>query len=248
MPAVKGIENSVAIVTGAGSGNGRAIALALAAEGARVICADIDDAGAHETAARIGPDARAMKADIRSDADCRHCAAAAQALDGPLILVNNAGVLVRGGILDLSEADWDRQFDINVKGAFLMTRAAAPLLRERGGCVVMVASIAGLRGAATHLAYSASKHALVGMTRSLALELAPQGVRVNAVCPGLVHTPMLGDVAGDLPQRVRAYPLGRLGQPEDVASVVVHLASDAAAWTTGLCYALDGGAGLGTRS
>lgn len=241
-----------AIVTGAASGNGRAIALALAAAGAGVVCADRQAEAAQETVQMIeaaGGLAWACAMDVTRAADCERTAALAQQrLGGIDFLVNNAGILVRGGVLDLSEEDWDRQYAVNVKGGFLMTRAAAPALTQRKGAIVMVSSVAGLRGAAGHLAYSSSKHAVIGMMRCLALELGPQGVRVNAVCPGLVRTPMIADQTSQLPARVAAYPLGRIGEPEDVAKVVLHLLSPEAAWTTGLAYALDGGTGLGARA
>ena len=235
------------VVTGAGSGNGRAIAVAFAAAGARVACIDRNGATAKATVDAIHAargEAAAVEADITVAADCRRAVAAAKekftAVD---ILVNNAGISVRGGLLELSEADWERQFAVNVKGAFLMTQAAIADIRAGKGNIVNVASIAGLRGSATHLAYSASKHALVGMTRSLALELAPHGVRVNAICPGLVDTPMIAYQGIEtIKSRVASsYPLGRMGVPDDVAKVVLHLASDDASWTTGLCYVADGG-------
>lgn len=235
------------VVTGAGSGNGRAIAIAFAAAGARVVCADRNIAGAQETVDSIaagGGEAIAVPADIIVAADCERVISSCNEKFGAVdVLVNNAGVSMRGGILDLSEADWDKQFAINVKGAFLMTRAAVANLRERKGTIVNIASIAGLRGSATHLAYSSSKHAVVGFTRSLALELASQGVRVNAVCPGLVDTPMIAyqGIETIKKRAETAYPMGRIGTPDEVAQVVLHLASRAASWTTGLCYVADGG-------
>ncbi len=245
------LQERCAIVTGAGAGNGRAIALSLAGAGAAVVCADNREAPAQETVSLIGTQGgrgRAVVMDVADAAACRRAVAIAVEEFGSVdILVNNAGILVRGGLMDLSEAEWDRAYAVNVKGGFLMTQAAGRELRRAAGAVVMVASLAGLRGSGSHLAYSSSKHAVVGMTRCLALELAADGVRVNAVCPGLVETDMIRDRAADLPARLPGYPLGRIGQPEDVARAVLHLVSAEAAWTTGLCYALDGGAGLSTR-
>lgn len=241
------IKGRNVVVTGAGSGNGRAISIAFAAADARVVCADRNPAGARETVdsiVRSGGEAIAIEADITLAVDCKRAIATCNDKFGAVgILVNNAGVSMRGGVLELSEADWDKQFAINVKGAFLMTQAAVPDLRSTKGNIVNIASIAGLRGSATHLAYSSSKHAVIGMTRSLALELASQGVRVNAVCPGLVDTPMIAyqGIETIRKRAETAYPMGRIGTPDEVAQVVLHLASNAASWTTGLCYVADGG-------
>ena len=247
-----GIEGKCAIVTGAGSGNGRAIAKALAAAGASVMCADLNSGAAEETAGSIvasGGQAAFVQMDVSNSEDCHRTAeTAVERLGGIDILVNNAGILVQAGLLDLSEAQWERVFAVNVKGSFLMAHAAAPQLKNRSGSIVMISSIGGLRGSAGYLAYSSSKHALIGMTRCIALELAQFGVRVNAVCPGLIRTPMIEDMSGStLSGRLAGYPLGRLGEPEDVSGVVVHLVSTEAAWVTGLCYSVDGGAALASR-
>ena len=253
------VEGKVALVTGAGSGNGRAIALALAVEGARVTCADVNAASAQQVADEVtqqGGAAIAVGMDVTRAADC--AAAVQQTVDtfgGLDILVNNAGIWVPGTILALSEADWDRQQAVNVKGIFLMTKAALPAILARGGgSIIMLASQAGLRGIPGSLAYNTSKHAVVGMTRTLALDHAADGVRVNAICPGFIETSMGEQVvrewsraSGAEPVRqqlLESYPLGRLGRPEDVAAIAVHLASDEAAWTTGICYSVDGGSGL----
>ncbi len=251
-----------AIVTGAGVGNGRAIALAFAAEGANVACADRDEASAKRVADEIAGSGRraiAITMDVSSATDCeRTVRETLEAFGGLDVLVNNAGIWVPGTVLTLSEADWDRQQTVNVKGIFLMTKAALPAIISRGGgSVIMLASQAGLRGSAGSLAYVASKHAVVGMTRCMALDHGADGVHINAVCPGLIETPMgeqvlreRGRNGGTELARQRALEtmaLGRLGRPEDVAAVAVHLASDEAAWTTGMCYSVDGGSGLGGR-
>ena len=256
------VEGKVALVTGAGSGNGRAIALALAVEGARVTCADVNAASAQQVADEVtqqGGAAIAVGMDVTRAADC--AAAVQQTVDafgGLDILVNNAGIWVPGTILALSEADWDRQQVVNAKGVFLMTKAALPAIIARGGgSVIMLASIAGLKGTAGSLAYNASKHAVIGLTRCLALDHAADGVRVNAICPGLIETRM-GDqvlrewgredgVEQTRRQLLESYPLGRLGRPEDVAAIAVHLASDESAWVTGTYYVVDGGTTLKVR-
>ena len=251
-----------AIVTGAGSGNGRAIALAFAAEGARVACADYDGASAQQVAGEIaksGGSAIAIPMDVTTAADCeRTVQETVTAFGGLDTLVNNAGIWVPGTILTLSEADWDRQQAVNVKGVFSMTKAALPAIIARGGgSVIMLASIAGLKGTAGSLAYNASKHAVIGLTRCLALDHAADGVRVNAICPGLIETRM-GDqvlrewgredgVEQTRRQLLESYPLGRLGRPEDVAAIAVHFASDESAWVTGTYYVVDGGTTLKVR-
>lgn len=247
------------IVTGAGSGNGRAIALAFAEEGALVGCADANGPGARAVAeeiGRAGGQALPIEMDVTRSADCERAVRETVAAFGGLaVLVNNAGIWVHGTALTLSEADWDRQQAVNVTGVFLMTRAALPAIVARGGgSIVMLASQAGLRATRGSLAYVASKHAVVGMTKCLALDHAADGVRVNAICPGLIETPMAQQIyrtrgAGRSPEEVRAerlrgFPLGRIGRPEDVAAIAVHLASDESSWTTGVCYSVDGGNGL----
>ncbi len=256
------LAGKVALVTGAGAGNGRAIARAFAEEGAQVGCADANGPSAQQTADQIaqsGGGAIAITMDVTRGADCeRAVQETVRAFGGLDVLVNNAGIWVPGTLQSLSEADWDRQQAVNVKGVFLMTKAALPALLARGGgSVIMLASQAGLRGTPGSLAYTASKHAVVGMTRTLALDHAADGVRVNAICPGLIETPMgeqvlrergRGSGAEEARRRMlESYPLGRLGRPEDVAAIAVHLASDEAAWTTGICYSVDGGSGLQMR-
>ncbi|HEX2173025.1 MAG TPA: SDR family oxidoreductase [Dehalococcoidia bacterium] len=255
------LSNKVAIVTGAAQGNGRAIALAFAAEGALVACADINEIGARTVADEIGRrggKAQAFGMDVTNAADCRRVVdGTVSAFGGLDILVNNAGVLANGTILETEEADWDRVQSVNTKGVYLQTKAALPAILDRGGgSVVIVASMAGLRPRPGLLAYITSKHAAVGMTRSLAIDFAARGVRVNAICPGPIETPMVEQFfaprGGRTRDEMRALaarelPLGRVGQPEDVAKIAVHLASDEAAWVTGTCYMVDGGSSLAVR-
>ena len=257
------LAGKAAIITGAGSGNGRAMALAFAREGALVACCDKDRAGAEAVAGAIaasGGQAVAVEMDVTRSADCeRAVQETTQAFGGLDVLVNNAGIVVEGTALSVSEDDWDWQQAVNVKGVFLMTKAALPAISARGGgSVIIIASLSGLRGRPGMLPYVTSKHAVVGMTKCLALDHAGDGIRVNAICPGFIETPMTERYfrapanAGRSRDEIRAelagpVPLGRIGRAEDVAAIAVHLASDEAAWTTGTCYPLDGGTSLHIR-
>lgn len=260
------LGGETAIVTGAGTGNGRAIAELFARMGAKVACADLDGESAERVAALIrkeGGEALAVAMDHTVAEDCERTAAVSAAAFGSAsILVNNAGVAIMGTALKVSEDDFVRQFRINVLGPFLMTRAVLPGMIERGGgAIVMIASAAGLQARQAGAAYVTSKHAVVGLTKSLGADYARHGIRVNAVCPGLIRTRMaeayieyrarkLGTtsevVAKDM---AREFPLGRLGAPEDVAAVALHFASSESGWVTGETYLLDGGqALLGSRA
>lgn len=243
------LDGKRALVTGGAVGIGAAIVDAFLAEGARVLVTDVDAAGLD---ALSGNERLVtLRADVSSASDWDRAVGLARERFGGLdILVNNAGIEALGTVEVVSEETWDRVMAINVKGVYLGVRAALPLLRESRGAVVNMASIAGLTGAAGNAVYVASKHAIVGLTKALALDHAGDGIRVNAVCPGAVDTPMVERVArlmgrGDVEagyQMLRTMaPLGRLIEPAEVAVVVVHLASDEASFTTGMAYALDGG-------
>ncbi len=253
------LDGKVAVVTGAGSGNGRAIALAFAREGARVVAADLDHDRAGQTVAMLpAGSGHAVAADVSAEEDARRLIDEASRAFGRLdILVNNAGMWTRGTVESLSTEQWDRLMAVNVRGVYLCSRYAVPLIaRAGGGAIVNIASQAGLRGSAGGVLYNASKHAVVGMTKCMALDHAAQGIRVNAICPGLIETPMgeqsMRARGGDDLESVRksmseAIPLGRIGLPEDVANAAVHLASDEASWVTGTAYDLDGGSGVTGR-
>jgi NAD(P)-dependent dehydrogenase (short-subunit alcohol dehydrogenase family) len=255
------LTGRVAIVTGSGGGNGRAIAERFALEGARVVCADLDGAAAAEAAAAVraaGGESIDVTMDHTSEHDCQRTVVETAAAFGPPdVLVNNAGVAILGTALDVSAGDFLRQLRVNLLGPFLMTRAALPGMIERQrGAIVMIASAAGLYARQAGAGYVSSKHGLIGLTRSLAVDYGPYGIRVNAVCPGVIRTRMSQEYLEDRARRegtsvdavveglARQYPLGRIGEPEDVAAAALHFASDQSSWVTGEAYLLDGGQSL----
>jgi NAD(P)-dependent dehydrogenase (short-subunit alcohol dehydrogenase family) len=240
------LRGKVAAVTGATRGIGRAIALALAAEGADVLVHGRDAGAGRAVAAAIeglGRRAAWHAADLGDTGAGAGVAAAARAAFGRLdVLVNNAGLFQRRPALELSEAEWDRILDVNLRGAFFCAQAAARAMRDQGGggVIVNVASDAAWSGGINPCAhYAASKAGMVSFTRSLAKELAPFGIRVNAIAPGLITTDMGGTAGATLPDL--RIPLGREGTPEEVAAVVVFLASDEASYVTGANLNLSGG-------
>jgi len=242
------MRDKVALVTGAGSGIGRATALRLAAEGARVACADSNQDAAAETAARIvgaGGDALALVADVTDDGACARMVEAALARFGRLTtLVNSAGVRAERRDATPPPDEWQRVVDVNLTGTYLASRAAlAPLASSGSGSITNLASIFGLVGGSLSPAYAASKGGVVNLTRTMALTWAPK-VRVNCVCPGVIETPMTAPLLADAGWResaVRRHPLGRVGQPEEIAAAILYLASDEAAFVTGVALPVDGG-------
>jgi NAD(P)-dependent dehydrogenase (short-subunit alcohol dehydrogenase family) len=246
-----------ALITGAGSGIGRAAASRFAREGADVVCLDRDGAAAAETARAIaaeGGRAVAVAADVTRDLDCRAAIDRILETFGRLdVLFNNAGIIHRATIAATSEEEWDATLAVNLKGIFLMSRAAVPPMAAAGrGVILNTASNWGLMGGPRAAAYCASKGAVVLLTKAMAIDHGPQGIRVNCLCPGDIDTPMLRDEARQLGEALPAFlatsartPLGRLGLPEDVADLAAFLASDAAAFITGAALVVDGGFSAG---
>lgn len=244
-----------ALVTGGGSGLGRAIALALASEGAGVIIAGrrIEPLERTAAAASAGaPRIRCITADLTQEGDRQRLMKAATAAGTGLdILVNSAGILEGGTVETTTLEAWDRAMDINLRSVFALTRLAVPHLAERKGNIVNLSSVAGPRPYPGILAYCVSKAALDQLTRCLAVELAPRGVRVNALNPGVVVTNLHraggmseADYAAFLERGKTTHPLGRVGSPDDVAALALFLASDRAAWITGGTFSVDGGRAL----
>jgi len=240
------LEGKTALVTAAGAGIGRASAKALAARGANVIATDIDGAAVAEYAeASKGIAARQL--DVLDAVAVDALIGAHPSID---ILVNCAGWVHDGTILDCGEDDWDRSFGLNAKATFRITKAVLPMMVERGrGSIINIASIVSSeKGAPRRFAYGASKAAIIGMTKSIAADFVRDGIRCNAICPGTVQSPSLEQrlaATGDFEQALAAFrarqPMGRLGQPEEIAEMVCHLASDLSAFTTGQAFAVDGG-------
>ncbi|MBR1204006.1 glucose 1-dehydrogenase [Bradyrhizobium sp. AUGA SZCCT0051] len=238
-----------ALVTGAAHGNGRAIALGLAAHGADVVVADIDRAGVEQTAADIRQRGRAAWSFELDVTDAEACSALAQGVArevGPIaILVNNAGIIIREGICSpRAQENWRRVLDVNLTGTFNVTHAFLPALRETRGTIINLGSIASFLGVADTLGYAPSKGGVKLLTQALARELAADGIRVNAIAPGVIETAMTEATRND-PARLAGFlgrtPLGRVGQPEELAGPVVFLASELASYVNGVTLPVDGG-------
>ena len=244
------LRGKVAIVTGAAGGFGEGIARLFAREGARVLIVDLDGAKAQRVASELGAEARAHQCDVSKGADVRAAVAACvSAFGAPDIVVNNAGTTHRNQpMLDVDEATFDRVFAVNVKSIYHMTLAIVPLMRARGGGVIInIGSTAGIRPRPGLTWYNASKGAVNLMSKSMAAELGPDRIRVNAICPVMGVTGLLEQFLGaaDTPENrarvVAGIPLGRLSTADDIAAAALYLASDAAQFITGVELPVDGG-------
>ena len=244
-------DGKVALVTGGGRGIGRASALAFAREGAKVAVADVLAEEAGETVKmiyEIKGEAIFIKTDVSLSADVKHLVDQVIATYGRLDCAhNNAGVLGTScRMTEYEEAVWDRVMNVNLKGVWLCMKYEIPqMVKYGGGAIVNTASTFGLVGSPNRTAYVASKHGIVGLTRAAALEFAKDHIRVNAVCPGVIRTPIIDQAIADDPQRekwlLERHPIGRMGTPADIAEAVVWLCSDASSFVTGLAMTVDGG-------
>lgn len=247
------LENKKAIVTGGAGGIGRATALAFAAEGARVAVVDLRADAAEAVADEIralGGEAVAITADVSSEQDIERILATTVASFGGVdVVFNNAGIIRRSTAVETTAEEWDRVFGVNVRSIFLMCKHVVPIMEANGGgSIINTGSGWGLKGGGKAISYCASKGAVVNMTRALAIDHGPQGIRVNSVNPGDVNTGMLRDEARQLSQDADAFlaesadrPLQRMGEPCEIAAAVVWLASDDSSYVTGSALVVDGG-------
>jgi NAD(P)-dependent dehydrogenase (short-subunit alcohol dehydrogenase family) len=247
------LQGKVAIVTGAGSGIGRGIAVGLAQMGAAIVVLDINPEGGEATTRTIterGGRALFEKCDIRSSHDCKNVTEKAIASFGRIdILCNNAGVIVRKNVVDLTEDEWDLALDVTLKGIFLLSREVIPYMAKNGGgAIINTGSGWSLKGGPQAASYCAAKAGVLNLTRAMAIDYGKSNIRVNCVCPGDIDTPMLRSECVQLGADPAAFlkeaanrPLARVGTPEDVANAVLFLASEMAAWITGTQLVVDGG-------
>lgn len=241
-------KGSSVVVTGGASGIGQEIARSFVAAGARVVVADIDEVRAKCVAEEFGDDARAVHCDVTDSASVDDALALCVAEFGSVdVMVNNAGVCALGPLHLMTDADFDRMISVNLKGTFHGIRSAVAHMSD-GGSIVNIASTAGLNGAPLLGGYGATKAGIVNLTKTAAAELRPMNIRVNCVCPALVETPFSDALitgfeaaTGASAQTYFTEKQGRIGRPDDIASVVLHLASKDAGWVTGIAYAVDGG-------
>ena len=244
------LDGKVCVITGAGGGMGREAAIVFTGEGAKVCVADVDLELAEETVSECSGDALAVRVDVASEGDVQHMyAATAERFGGIDVLYNNAGISPPddASVVDTSEGAWQRVQDVNTKGVFFCCKHGIPYLLERGGgSVINVASFVAILGAATsQISYTASKGAVLAMSKELGVQFARQGVRVNALCPGPVETPLLLAIYGDDPSAFKRrqvhWPTGRLGKPREIVNAALFLASDESTFVNGAAFVVDGG-------
>jgi NAD(P)-dependent dehydrogenase (short-subunit alcohol dehydrogenase family) len=245
------VDGKVALVTGAAGGIGAGIAERFVEAGASVAIFDIDGDGARKHAANLTAkgNAIAIEGDVASEDDARRAIEETAARLGALdVLVNNAGIEISDAITAFKSEDWDRLLNVNLKGVFLFCKHAIPKMLGRGGSIVNISSVRAFISYSGGIAYDASKAGVIGFTRTLALDHGKDGIRVNAICPGYIHTPMLerwlaeiADPDAMMKQVLAVHPLGRIGTPRDIAEAALFLASDAASFITGTALVVDGG-------
>ncbi|MBI3073770.1 MAG: glucose 1-dehydrogenase [Deltaproteobacteria bacterium] len=246
------LKDKVVVITGAGRGMGREAAVRFAAEGASVIAADVDDkaAGVVDEIRARGGKAEFVCMNVARERDCeRLIGAAVAAFGGVDVLYNNAGIFPEAdhSVVDTGEEVWDRVFSVNVKGVAFCAKYAVPRIIERGGgAVINVASFVALVGCSVPQdAYTASKGAVVALTKSMAVQFGPRGVRTNAICPGPIETPLLAEwllkEPGEKAKRLNRIPMGRFGRTDDIVNLALFLASDEATWVNGAALVVDGG-------
>ena len=247
------LEDRVAIVTGGASGIGRAIASRFAEEGAQVVVGDIDERSAKsavEEIAKVGGQAIYHRLDVSAEEDFRWLFEAAEEECGPIdVVVNNAGIGIAGDVVEQKESEWELMMNVNAKGTFLGCKYAVRHMMPRGqGVIINVASAAGMVGVSKRAGYSASKAAIIGLTKSVAIDYAESGIRVNSISPGTVESPWIKKILADNPdpeearrQMERRQPIGRMGTPEEISALATYLASDESSFMTGSNVVVDGG-------
>lgn len=244
------LKNRIALITGAGTGIGRAIALAFAREGAKIALVGRRQNRLEDVAREAGCAPLVLAGDVSQQGYIDRMLDAVTSCFGGLdVLVNNAAVLHAGTAEQITEAQWDQTFNINVRGLWLLSRSVLPHMRKaRGGSIINIASVLGINGARSRAAYASSKGAVILLTKCMAIDHGTENIRVNAICPSFVETDLTAEVLRQAPdpeavrrERIGMHPIGRLGQPDDIAGMAVYLASDESKWVTGSVLPVDGG-------
>jgi NAD(P)-dependent dehydrogenase (short-subunit alcohol dehydrogenase family) len=247
------LDGKVVLITGAGSGMGRVASLAFAREGARIVAVEVAEASGQETVAQVraaGGEAVFASADVSREADVAAAVRSGEKAFGRIdVLYNNAGIFPAkdGAVTDIEESVWDLVMNVNLKGIFLVCKHGIPaLLRAGGGSIINIASFVALVGCSVPQdAYTASKGGVIALTKSLAVQFGPKGIRSNAICPGPIETPLLTEWLLTDPEakrvRLARIPMGRFGRPEDIVHLAMYLASDESGWTNGAVLVADGG-------